>query len=137
MKSPLKLGLNMMTLCLVSVWIYHSSNLKAINNRADGYNLGTQTTREIDTPEWCRRAYNPWDPIFVPTANMVEWTAFKAAAPHRRIAILSCPLLPPVVPGVPSPIIADFGGDGDGGDGGDGGGGGDGGDGCGGDGDCD
>lgn len=104
MKSPLKLGLNMITLCLVSMWIYSSSNLRAVNTQSAGWRLES-TTWEIDTPEGCVRARNDrWEWVYIPTKTSTEWNAFKSDATNERIRLFEC-------------IPVSTGGDGDGGDG--------------------
>lgn len=89
MKSPLKTGLNLLALGLISTGIYHANKVEAINTIDDGWR--TEAAFEIDTLEWCVSIVNPTGHIiYVPTRSWTEWNNFKAAAPSKWISLGAC-----------------------------------------------
>lgn len=89
MKSPLKIGLNLLALGLISMGIYHANRVEAINNRDEGWQM--ESTWEIDTLEWCVSVVNPTGQIIhIPTQTWTEWNAFKSSAPSKGISLGAC-----------------------------------------------
>ncbi len=88
MKSPLKIGLNLLTLGLIWLGVYNANKAEAINNITDGYQV--QGAYDLSSLDWCTTAVNPSTSIFLPTRSWEEWNAVKAVAPSRWVSLMSC-----------------------------------------------
>ncbi|MBC7498349.1 hypothetical protein H7170_01775 [Candidatus Gracilibacteria bacterium] len=88
MKSPLKIGLNLLTLGLIGLGVYNANKAEAINNITDGYQVtGSYDLMSLDG---CTTAVNPSTSVFLPTRTWEEWNSVKAVAPSRGISLMSC-----------------------------------------------
>ena len=88
MKSPLKIGLNLLTLGLIWLGVYNANKAEAINDINSGWQVAGNYA--ISTLEWCAVVSNPSTTVFVPTISWAEWNAFKSVAPSRGIWLMGC-----------------------------------------------
>ncbi|MBC7498347.1 hypothetical protein H7170_01765 [Candidatus Gracilibacteria bacterium] len=107
MKSPLKIGLNLLTLSLISLGLYNANKAEAINTINDGWRM--ESAWEIDTLEGCVAVTNQSGIRYIPTRTWAEWNQFKSIAASQGMNLTACP-----------PVMPVWSGDGDGGGGGDG-----------------
>ena len=83
MRSPLKIGLNLLTIGLIGMGVYNANRAEAVNTQPEGWKLNTnlEAVNTLDTSTSYNGCYVVQNGVnrFVPTRTNGEWNSFKAA----------------------------------------------------------